>query len=90
MRCSVCKKDFLPLSFNTKTAADLCKSCARETRYSFIFFCQNCNTYEIIDKDVAIMFAPNHEVKRQLLLLKNDNVIIEQESCATCAGVHVC
>ena len=90
MTCSVCKKDFLPVSFNTNTVADLCKSCAKETVHSFIFFCQNCGTYEILDKEIAIMFAPNHDVKRQLLLLKNENVIIEQDSCVTCVGVHVC
>ncbi|UCG77426.1 MAG: hypothetical protein JSV21_07515 [Nitrospirota bacterium] len=90
MICTVCKKDFIPLNFASKPSTDLCVSCANETKDSFIFYCFNCGTYEVVKKDVAIMFAPNHEVKRQLLLLRSDNVIIEQDTCATCSGVHVC
>lgn len=90
MRCSVCKEDFLPICRDSSTAPDICAHCASMTRNSFIFHCTNCGTYDVVDKDMAIMFAPNHDIKRQLLLLKNDNVIIEQDSCPICAGVHCC
>ena len=90
MRCSVCKENFSPLRNSPKHELDICGDCAKQTSDSFIFFCRNCDTYDIVDKDMAIMFAPDHDVKRQLLLLKNDNVIIEQDSCMTCAGAHCC
>lgn len=90
MKCSVCKTDFWIVRPGSSSTSDVCSHCASMTKDSFIFHCNNCGTYEVVDKDMAIMFAPNHEVKRQLLLLKNDNVIIEQEDCATCAGVHCC
>jgi len=90
MTCSVCKRDFRPLKLEDESPSELCLNCTCATEDSFIFLCLNCGTYEVVDKELAIMFAPTHETKRQLLLLKDDNVIIEQESCATCAGAHVC
>lgn len=90
MRCSVCKNEFLPFDLDTSAPPEVCSSCTEMTRNSFIFRCLNCGTQEVIDKEIAILLAPNHAIKRQLLLLKNDNVIIEQDSCPTCVGVHVC
>ncbi|GBD99216.1 hypothetical protein BMS3Abin07_01250 [bacterium BMS3Abin07] len=90
MKCSICHKDFSPLNHYKKPSSALCRSCASETKDSFIFYCHNCGSHEVVNKEMAILFAPNHTIKRQLLLLKNDNVIIEQDSCITCAGVHVC
>lgn len=90
MRCSVCKSDFSGFSMDTVSPEQICSHCASLTGDSFIFHCLNCGTCDVIDKEMAIVSAPNHDIKRQLLLLKNDNVIIEQDSCPTCVGVHVC
>ncbi len=90
MTCSVCKKDFMPLNRSNAASTELCVHCSCATNDSFIFQCLNCGTYEVVNKDMAILFAPNREIKRQLLLLKDDHVIIEQDTCATCVGAHVC
>ncbi|MEC4676164.1 MAG: hypothetical protein VST72_04460 [Nitrospirota bacterium] len=90
MRCSVCKEDFSVPDDETIAMSGLCVDCEDKTEDSFIFQCINCGSCDVINREAAIISALDHTSYFPLMTIKNENVIIRQESCNRCSAVHAC